>query len=96
MADWHYAQNDPSEELAQLHWFSMKKRQPDGDVEFVITVKEYVERNAQSMRFYATADKTVNQELGPFTPFGWGETLLGALSECMTVIRSYSCVRDDG
>ena len=91
MADWHYAQVDPSEELAQLHLFSMKKREPHGDVEFVITVREYVTRNEQAMKFYATADTKVNQELRAFTPFGWGETLLGALSECMTVIRSYPC-----
>ncbi len=95
MADWHFAQNDPSEELAQLHLFAMKKRQGDGDIEFVITVREYVDRNEQLMRFYATADKPVNQDLGSFTPFGWGETLLGALSECMTVIRNYPCRRDD-
>ena len=92
MADWHYAQVDASEELAQLHLFSMKKRQPEGDVEFVITVREYVGRNEQSMKFYATADMMVNQELSAFAPFGWGETLLGALSECMTVIRNYHCV----
>lgn len=91
MADWHYAQVDPSEELAQLHLFSMKKRQPHGDVEFVITVREYVGRNEQSMKFYATADTMVNQEFSGFTPFGWGETLLGALNECMTVIRNYAC-----
>ncbi len=36
MADWHFAQTDPSEELAQLHHFSMKKRQPAGNVEFVM------------------------------------------------------------
>ena len=74
MADWHYAQLDASEELAQLHLFSMKKRQPEGDVEFVITVREYVGRNEQSMKFYATADMMVNQELSAFAPFGWGET----------------------
>ena len=92
MADWHYAQIDPSEELAQLHLFSMKKRQPEGDVEFVITVREYVGRNEQAMKFYATADTMVNQEFSPFMPFGWGETLLGALSECMAVIRNYPCI----
>ena len=44
MTDWVYAQADPAEELAQLHFFSMKKRQPDGDIEFIITVREYAER----------------------------------------------------
>ena len=40
MSDWTFAQTQPSDELAQLHFFSIKKRQPDGDVEFVITVKD--------------------------------------------------------
>lgn len=89
MTDWVYAQSDPAEELAQLHFFSMKKRQPGGDVEFVITIKEYVERNEQFMKFYARADKPVNQKTAPFVPFGWGNTLLAALSECMKSINSF-------
>jgi hypothetical protein len=89
MADWHFAQTDPSEELAQLHYFSIKKRQPAGDVEFVITVREYVTRNQQNMKFYAEADKQVSQKTVPFTPFGWGETLLAALCECKKFITEY-------
>jgi len=89
MAEWVYAQSDPAEELAQLHFFSMKKRQPGGDVEFVITVREYVERNQEGMKFYARADKQVNQKTAPFTPFGWGNTLLAALSECLKAIHSF-------
>ena len=96
MADWVYAQADPAEELAVLHFFSMKKRQPGGDVEFVITVREYVERNEQCMKFYAQADRQINQRVAPFTPFGWGETVLGALSECMETIRQYPCEEDGG
>jgi hypothetical protein len=61
----------------------------DGRVDFVITVREYIERNQQFMRFYAVADKPVNQGVAPFIPFGWGETLLGALSECLKSIRDY-------
>lgn len=89
MADWHFAQSDPSEELALLHHFSMKKRQPTGDVEFIITVREYVNRNQQFMRFYAVADKQVNQRTAAFIPFGWGETLLAALCECKKSIENY-------
>ena len=37
MAEWVYVQKDPAEELAQLHYFSIKKVQPEGEVEFVIT-----------------------------------------------------------
>ena len=95
MADWHFAQTDPSEELAQLHHFSMKKRQPSGDVEFIITVREYVNRNEQYMRFYAQADKEVNQKTAPFIPFGWGETLLSALCECKKSIQDYPYEGED-
>jgi hypothetical protein len=87
VAEWVYAQRDPAEELAQLHFFSFKKRQPTGEIEFVITVKEFASRNALQMRFYAQADKEVNQRIAPFRPFGWGDSLLGALTDCMNGIR---------
>lgn len=89
MQEWTFAQRQPSEELAQLHFFSMKKSQPDGDVEFVITVKEFARPNKQSMLFFAQADKQTNQKTGPFTPCGWGDTLLKALSECMQAIHRF-------
>lgn len=89
MAEWVHAQKDPAEELAQLHYFSFKKRQLENDIEFVITVKEFAARNVAHMRFYAQADKEVNQKTAPFCPFGWGDSLLGALTECMRVIRQY-------
>jgi len=89
MTEWIFAQADPSEELAMLHLFAIKKKVPGGDVEFTITVHEYVQRNALNMRFFAQADKQVNQNAAPFTPFGWGETLLEALSECVHAIREF-------
>ena len=89
MSDWQFAQTDPSEELARLHLFAMKKRQPAGDVEFVITVFEYVNRNEQNMRFYARADKQVGQKTAPFIPFGWGDSMLRALSECKKLIQDF-------
>jgi hypothetical protein len=91
MAEWTYAQKDPAEELAQLHVFSFKKAQAVGDVEFRITVKEFAERNALQMRFFAQADREVNQDAAPFVPFGWGPTLLDALGECLKGIRQYPC-----
>jgi hypothetical protein len=89
MAEWVYAQTDPAEELAQLQYFSFKKRQGESEIEFVITVKEFAPRNELQMRFYAQADKEVNQRAAPFRPFGWGDSLLRALSECMQSIRQY-------
>lgn len=90
MAEWVHAQKDPAEELAQLHYFSFKKRQGEGEIEFVITVREYAARNAMQMRFYAQADREINQRTAAFRPFGWGDSLLGALTECMRVIREYA------
>jgi len=89
VADWVHAQRDPAEELAELRYFSFKKRQPDGEIEFVITVKEFAVRNAVQMQFYAQADKEVNQATAPFRPFGWGDSLLAALTECIKAIRQY-------
>jgi hypothetical protein len=87
VAEWVHAQKDPAEELALLHYFSFKKSQAEGEIEFVITVKEFASRNAMQMRFYAQADKEVNQRTVPFRPFGWGDSLLGALTECLRAIR---------
>jgi hypothetical protein len=91
VTDWIYAQNDPAEELAQLHYFTFKKRQPEGEIEIVITVKEFASRNAVQMRFYAQADKEIKQGTVSFRPFGWGDSLLAALSECIGVIRQHPC-----
>ena len=88
---WVHAQDHPADELAQLHYFSFKKRQPEGEIEFVITVKEFACRNALQMRFYAQADKEVNQRTAAFRPFGWGDSLLNALSECIRAIRQFPC-----
>ena len=89
MSDWTFAQSDPSDELARLHYFSITKRQPGGDVEFTITVREFVDRNALRMRFFAQADKQTNQRTAPFTPCGWGESLLEALSECVNAVHGF-------
>lgn len=89
MSDWTFAQSDPSDELARLHYFSITKRQPGGDVEFTITVREFVDRNALRMRFFAQADKQTNQRTAPFTPCGWGESLLEALSECVKAVHRF-------
>src|SRR6476620_9455321 len=90
MAEWEFAQSDPSEELAQLHFFSMKKKQPGGDVEFRITVRQYIARGDNlSMRFFAEADKQANQSVAAYTPTGWGSTLLKALSECVQAIHRF-------
>jgi hypothetical protein len=89
MTEWHFAQTDAAEELAILHHFSMKKQTPQGDVEFVITVKEFATPKDKNMQFVATADKQVFQKGAPFTPIGWGTTLLKALAECILHIKQF-------
>jgi hypothetical protein len=89
MTDWVFAQSDPSEELARLHQFSVKKHEDEGEVEFIITVREYVDRNIYHMRFYAQADKQTNQKSVPYTPVGWGETMVEALRECIEAIHRF-------
>lgn len=90
VSDWKFAQKNVSEELAQLHYFSFKKCHKDGDVVFQITVKEFAASPpGMFARFFAQADKQVNQGTGPFLPTGWGNSLLDALSDCVRIIREF-------
>lgn len=90
MSEWHYAQEDRAEELTELRFFTMKKRQPDGDVQFRITVKEFATAPpGQYVRFFAEADKAVNQKTAPIVPSGWGDSVLKALADCMRMIRQF-------
>jgi hypothetical protein len=89
MKEWGFAQTDPSQELAQLHFFSVKKRHTGGEVEFRITVKEFITPKEPTMFFFAQADKEVNQNVAPFKPMGWGKTMLDALSECIRSINKF-------
>ena len=90
MSDWKFTQKDVSEELALLHQFSMKKAQKGGEVCFLITVKEFAAPpKGQFARFFAQADKHVNQKTAPILPTGWGNSLLDALSDCARMIREF-------
>jgi hypothetical protein len=90
MNDWGYAQGHPSEQLARLHHFSMLKKAEGGaEVEFTITVKEFATPKDGALVFFAQADKQTNQGLAPYTPCGWGKTLLGALQECVREINRF-------
>ena len=90
MAEWELAQTDPSDELAQLHFFSVKKKQPEGEIEFRITIREFANRrDNRSMQFFAEADKQTNQSIAPYTPTGWGPSLAKALSECVRAIHKF-------
>lgn len=88
MAEWEYAQDDPSEELAQLQFFSVKNK---GGAEFTISVKEYATPKTEQMRFFATSERKILVEGVPMAPFGWGTTLLKALMECIQKIQAHPC-----
>jgi hypothetical protein len=90
MNDWQYAQTDPREQLARLHFFSIKKLQGETEIEMMITVKEtFTPQLGGAMQFFAQADKQTNQNVLPYTPSGWGKTLLEALSTCVREINRF-------
>ncbi len=89
MNDWGYAQTNPAEELARLHLFSMKKHQDGQEIEFTITVQEFFTPKDGALLFFAQADKQTNQKTAPYTPSGWGRSLLAALSECVKAVNRF-------
>jgi len=89
MDDWGFAQTDPSQELARVHNFSVKKVQDGKDIEFNITVHEYYTPRDPARPFFAQADKQTNQKVAPYTPCGWGRSLQEALSRCVKEIQRF-------
>jgi hypothetical protein len=90
MSDWEYIHADSAEQLMRLHHFSIVKQQAGGNVTFAITVKEFaVPPPGQRMRFYAEADRPVNQRAASFVPCGWGSSLFSALGDCVRLIREF-------
>jgi hypothetical protein len=88
--DWKFAQKSQNEELAQLHTFSFKKCHGEGNTEFLITVREFAAPPpGQHFRFFAQSDKQVNQNVAPFLPTGWGNSVLEALNGCTRMIREF-------
>lgn len=89
MNDWGYAQSNPREQLARVHLFSITKVQEGGDVEMTITVKEFFTPPLGALQFFAQADKQTNQKVAPYTPSGWGNTMLEALGACVREINRF-------
>ena len=89
MEDWKYVEADPEEEFCKVEYFSIKKVQPGGTIEFTVSVREYVTPPDPAMRFFAQADKETNQKTAPYVPSGWGSTLSVALWECLKAIRRF-------
>jgi hypothetical protein len=95
MKEWGFAQTNVSQQLAELHHFSVIKTEPGGEVEFIITVKEYLTPKEPTMHFFAQADKMTNQKTAPYRPNGWGKSLLEALAECVQAIHRFPYEGED-
>ena len=90
MADWQYAQSNRSDQLAQITHYSVTKQQNGRTIEFHITLKEFVSPPpGQHTRFFAEADKKVNQKTAALLPFGWGDSVLKALAGCIRMIHDF-------
>ena len=89
MEEWAYAQTKAAEKLARVSCFSVMKQQDGTEIEFLITVKEYAAPTDRRMHFLALADKQTNQNGTPYTPCGWGETLISALSDCIRELERF-------
>ena len=90
MHDWVHMQEDPSEQLALYHHFSIVKRQQGREILFHITVKEFATPPpGQHVRFFAEADKELNQKTASFVPCGWSNSLYSALGDCVRLIRQF-------
>jgi hypothetical protein len=100
MDEWAYAQTKASEKLARVSYFSVMKQQDGAEIEFLITVKEYAVPKDRRMSFFALTDKQTNQDGTQYTPCGWGETLISALSDCIRELHRFpyqvkiDCERD--
>jgi len=89
MSDWKYLQKDHSGTIARLHYFSVTKKHSSGEIETCITVKEFAAPKTQDMQFFAEADIELNQKSMKLKPFGWSDTLMGALGECLRNLRRF-------
>ena len=89
MAEWTYIDTDASEAFCQIQYFGFRKKQANGDVDFIITLREYTNPQDPALKFFAQADKQTNQKTAPFTPVGWGQTVSAALHECVKGIRRF-------
>jgi hypothetical protein len=89
MSDWGYAQTDPVEQLARVHYFSVKKVQDGEEIEMQIMVKEYFTPPLGGLQFFAQTDKHTNQKIAPYRPSGWGSTMLEALGACVREMNRF-------
>ena len=89
LAEWTYVETDADEGYCHLQYFGIKKQHAGGDVEFVITLREYINPPDPALKFFAQADKQTNQKTAPFTPVGWGPSVGAAMHECVKAVRRF-------
>ena len=89
MKAWASAQLKLTDQLAEVHFFAMKKQHARGEIEFLISVREFIRPPDPQMEFLAQADKQTNQKTAPFTACGWGPTLTDALAECVKAVHRF-------
>jgi hypothetical protein len=89
LAEWSYVDTEHGEGFCELRYFGFTKKQAGGDVEFIITLREYVHPPDPALKYFAQADKQTNQKSAPFTPVGWGSSVASALHECVKAIRRF-------
>ncbi len=88
--EWRDLHSEKIEEFTQFSFYSIKKHQQGKEVEFRITVKEFaLAPPGQHLRFFAEADKQVNQGTAAFLPAGWGDSAANALADCVRLIRQF-------
>jgi hypothetical protein len=88
--EWIFAQSDPSQQLAKVHHFSMTKCHGGGEIDVTITVKEFLTPKDPSMGFFAQASIETNRAMAaPYTPCGWGDSILAALAECVREVERF-------
>jgi hypothetical protein len=95
MENWKYVRRDSSEALANPHFFSVTKKHASGEIEIRITIKEFATPSNTDLAFFAQADIELNQKALRFRPFGWHETMMGALAECMRNVRRFDFEHPD-
>jgi len=89
MDEWKFVQKDPSEALAKLHYYAVKKKHGSGFIDVRITVHEFATPDVGALQFFAMADIELNQKTAAYHPSGWSDTMMGALSECLKNLRRF-------
>ena len=78
-----------STETDGLHIIPAAQDLAGAEIEMVITVKEFITPPLGALKFFAQTDKQTNQSVAPYTPCGWGTTMLEALSTCIREIHRF-------